>query len=79
MKREQYNKAKDIIDVLDRIDRVLSTKTIIHNHKTTHEHTFKNGISSVDLCELAQIDVYEGFLNLLYEKKIELEKKLNEL
>ena len=79
MKREQYNKAKDIVAVLDRIDRVLSTKTIIHNHKTTLEHTFKNGISSVDLCELAQIDVYEGFLNLLYEKKIELENKLNEL
>ena len=79
MKREQYKKAKDIIEVLDRIDRVLSTKTIIHNHKTTFEHSFKSGIESVDLCELAQIDVGEGFLNLLYEKKIELENKLKEL
>ena len=79
MKREQYEKAKDIIAVLDRIDRVLSTKTIIHNYKTTHEHSFKKGNIAVDIAVLAQCYIEEGFLNLLYEKKIELENKLKDL
>ena len=79
MKREQYEKAKDIIEVLNRIDRVLSTTTIIHNHKTTFEHTFKSGINNSDLVNLALIDVGKEFLKLLYDKKVELEKKLNEL
>lgn len=79
MKREQYEKAKDIVAVLDRIDRVLSTKTIIHNNKTTHEHSFKNGNIAGDIAVLAQCYIEEGFLNLLYKKKIELENKLKEL
>lgn len=79
MKIEQYNKAKDIVAALDRIDRVLSTTTTIHNHITTHEHSFKNGNIAGDIAVLAQCYVGEGFLKLLYEKKIELEKKLNEL
>lgn len=79
MKREQYDKAKDIVAVLDRIDRVLSTKTIIHNHITTHEHSFKNGNIAGDIAVLAQCYVEEDFLKLLYEKKVELESKLKEL
>jgi len=76
MKREDYNKAKSIISVLDRIDRVLSTTTIIHTGKTTVKHSFKPDINDVDLCLLCKNDVKDGFLNLLYNKKIELENKL---
>ena len=76
MKREDFNKAKNIVSVLDRIDRVLSTTTIIHNGKTTVKHSFKADINDVDLCLLCKNDVKDGFLNLLYDKKIELENKL---
>lgn len=79
MERGKFEEAKDIINTLDRIDRVLSTKTIIHNHITTHEHSFKNGNIAGDIAVLAQCYVGKGFLNLLYEKKIELENKLKEL
>jgi hypothetical protein len=76
MKREDYNKAKEIISVLDRIDRVLSTTTIIYTDKTMVKHSFKQDINDVDLCLLCKNDVKDGFLNLLYDKKIELKKKL---
>lgn len=79
MTREQVIKAQNIISVLDRIDRVLSTTTIIHNGTTTFEHSFKSNINTTDLCLLAQNYVGEGFLQLLYEKKNELEKKLKQL
>ena len=79
MKREDYKKAKNIIAVLDRIDRVLSTTTIIHEGRTTVEHSFKPDIEDIDISLLARHDVEAGFLKLLYEKKIELEKKLEEL
>ena len=79
MNREQYNKAKDIIEVLNRIDRVLSTTTTIHNHITTHKHSFKNGNIAGDIAVLAQCYVGEDFLKLLYDKKVELESKLKEL
>ena len=79
MKREQFEKAKNITNTLDRIDRVMSTTTIIHNNKTTYEHSFKKGNIAGDIAVLAQCDIEKDFLNLLYEKKIELEKKLNEL
>lgn len=79
MTKEEFIKAQKIISVLDRIDRVLSTTTIIHNGKTTFEHSFKPNINTPDLCLLAQHDVEKGFLELLYEKKIELEEKLKQL
>ena len=79
MKREDYEKAKGIISVLDRIDRVLSTTVIISNNKTNVKHSFKEAINTVDLCLLAQHDVEKEFLELLYEKKIELEEKLKQL
>lgn len=79
MKREQYEKAKDIIAVLDRIDRVLSTKTVIYDYETTHELSFNKGNIAGDIAVLAQCDVGKDFLKLLYDKKIELENKLKEL
>ena len=79
MTKEEYNKAKRIISVLERIDRVLSTTVTIHNNGKTVEHSFKPNINSSDLCVLAQTDVDDDFLKLLYEKKLELENKLKEL
>ena len=79
MERGKFEEAKGIINTLDRIDRVLSTTTVIHNHKTTHKHSFKNGNIAGDIAVLAQCDVEEDFLKLLYEKKVELESKLKEL
>lgn len=79
MTREKYNKAKDIIAVLDRIDRVLSTTVIMHNDKTTFEHSFKTNVNTVDLCLLAENDVGKQFLELLYDKKVKLENQLKEL
>lgn len=79
MERGKFEEAKGIINTLDRIDRVLSTTTTIHNHITTHEHSFKKGNIAGDIVVLVQCDIGKDFLKLLYEKKIELEKKLNEL
>lgn len=79
MKREDYEKAKGIISVLDRIDRVLSTTVIINDNKTNVKHAFKEAINTVDLCLLAQHDVEKGFLDLLYKRKLELEEKLKNL
>ena len=79
MKREDYEKAKDIVSVLDRIDRVLSTTVIIHDNKTSVKHSFKEAINTADLCLLIQHDVKNGFLDLLYKRKLELEEKLKNL
>lgn len=79
MERGKFEEAKDIINTLDRIDRVLSTTTTIHNHITTHKHSFKNGNIAGDIAVLAQCVVREDFLKLLYNKKIDLENKLKEL
>lgn len=81
MTRERYKKAKEIISVLDRIDRVLATTTIIHDGETTFKHAFKNDVDmiDVDICLLAQNDVKDGFLKLLYDKKLEMENELKQL
>lgn len=81
MTRERYKKAKEIISVLDRIDRVLTTTTIIHNGETTFKHAFKYDADKidVDICLLAQNDVKDGFLKLLYDKKLEMENELKQL
>lgn len=79
MKREHFEEAKNIVNTLDRIDRVMSTTTTIHNNKTTYEHSFKKGNIAGDITVLAQCDVGKDFLKLLYDKKIELEDKLKEL
>ena len=79
MKREDYEKAKDIITVLDRIDRVLSTTVIISDNKTNAKHVFKEAVNTADLYFLARHDVEKGFLELLYKRKLELEEKLKNL
>lgn len=79
MTKDQYKEAQRIISVLERIDRVLSTTIIINNGGKTIKHSFKSNVNSSDLCLLAQHDIGNGFLELLYERKLDLENKLKEL
>lgn len=79
MTRENFSKAEEIVRVLNRIDSVLETTTIIHNNKTTFKHFFKEDVSKADLLLLCKLDVKESFLKILYEKKLELEKELEKL
>lgn len=79
MTREHFNKAEEIVRVLDRIDSVLESKIVISNNKSVQRHYFKEDVSNNDIAVLAKLVIKDSFLKLLYEKKLELEKELKQL